>query len=104
MNGDALEEALAQRLAPLMPADQRVRPVGLSYLAESWKQEDDLGEAVEFLCLRFLEEVQEDVLLETREKWPLVGGFSVFGHPFASLVDRSFIRLGFAAEDDRPCG
>jgi hypothetical protein len=96
----ALEDALARRAALLVPDDSFDGRGLIPELAESWTEEDDLAEALEFLCRRYLEELQHDVMLETREKWPATRSGET---PMEFVVvdpQARTISLGYAASDE----
>ena len=104
VDGNALEDALVRRAARLLPDDSRRRRFDgrglIPWLVESWTEEDDLAEALSFLCRRYLEELQDDVMIETREKWPATrSGEIPTGFVTVDLQART-IRMGYVATDE----
>ena len=99
-----LENALVRRAALLVPRDSRrgrIEGRGLiPALAESWAGEDDLTEALTFLCRRYLEELQDDVMFETRKKWPATRSGETPTEFVTVDLEARTIRLGYVATDE----
>ncbi|MDP9442515.1 MAG: hypothetical protein M3P34_10155 [Actinomycetota bacterium] len=100
IDGEALEAELSRRVRPILPPSFARPTTGIvESLAESWCQDDDPVEAVAFLCGRYLDEVQDDVLFETHEKWPVLqsgGEASIFVE-----VANGELRIGYATRSER---
>lgn len=100
MDSAALEEALVRRTRHLVP-DETFEGRGLvAALAESWTQDDDLAEALEYLARRYLEYLQEDVILESKERWPATVSGEI-PEPFAVVdLESKTVTLGYLASDE----
>jgi hypothetical protein len=70
IDGPALATALVERVSPLVPPSVTVDAQLVLTLTESSPDDESDFDAVEFIARRFLEELQDDVMLETREPWP----------------------------------
>ncbi len=96
----ALEAELARRVREILPPALAHPPVGiLESLSESWCRDDDPVEAVAFLCERYLDELQDDVLFETHERWPVLES----GAEATVLVEvvNDAIRIGYSTSSER---
>src|SRR5205085_10972480 len=70
IDGQRLEDVLVERVRSRFP-DLRAEGRGLvPLLAESWHADDDFAEALEFLCRRYLDDLQDEIMEDTAEKWP----------------------------------
>jgi len=57
-------------------------------MMESWDLETDLVEAVEFVAVAFLDELQEDVILMLHSGWPIDADNGELASPYAAVDDK----------------
>ncbi len=97
----ALVAALVRRTRSLVPNREFDARGVIAELAESWTDDDDLAEALEFLSRRYLEELQEDVMLGSRERWPATMSGEL-PEAFALVdLESQTIAPGYATSDER---
>jgi len=93
-----LEEAILRRLRTVVPETVQLTGGLIGQLFGSWDVSSEWTEALEFVSRRFLEEQQEDVILQLHEGWPSPTG--TLPSPEAQVVwDDEVIRLYFATGD-----
>lgn len=94
-----LEDAILRRLTPVVPAGVRLSGGLIEPLLESWDLDSEWEEALEFVVRRFLEEQQEEVILEIHEGWPTPSGALAMPEVLV-LVDDRVLRLSFQSDGD----
>lgn len=98
LNPIRLEEAILRRLRTVVPENVQLTGGLIGQLLESWDVSSEWIEALEFVSRRFLEEQQEDVILQLHEGWPSPTG--TLPEPEVQVMqDDEVIRLYFATDD-----
>jgi hypothetical protein len=101
IDGDRLDRLLVERVRPLLPPGPIDGSGLIPTLAESWTDDDSFGEALDFLCVRFLDEIQDDIMIETTEIWPTTKSGEI-ARPYVEVDTlEQVVRLGFVAGDQR---
>jgi len=108
VDGKALDRLLVERARPLVDRirallpDDRLDGSGLvPELAESWTEEDSLADALGFLCERFLDDLQDDIMFETTEIWPTTSSGEIPScYVEVDTLDQ-VVRLGYIAGEER---
>jgi hypothetical protein len=101
LDSQRLEDLLVQRVRSLFP-DIPIDGRGLvPELAASWHPDDELSEAVAFLCERYLDVLQDDIMEETTEKWPRTQSGAI--PSVEVLVDLAMkqVHLGYVTDTER---
>jgi hypothetical protein len=101
LDGDRLDRLLVERVRPLLPPGPIDGSGLIPSLAESWTDEDSLSEGLSFLCERFLDEIQDDIMIDTTDIWPTTQSGEI-ASPYVEVdtLER-VVRLGFVAGDER---
>lgn len=97
---DALERRMAAALSPHAPRGTPFPDGWARAMFESWDPETELEDAIEFVASGFLDDLQDEVAMLTREQWP--GSISGRALTPRARVDRTarVLRLRFVDGDD----
>jgi hypothetical protein len=69
-----LEEAIFTRLRSILPESICLEGGLLGTLLESWDVEGEWEEALEFVTRNFLDDLQDQIILQMQEGWPTPSG------------------------------
>jgi len=64
-------------------------------------EDDSLAEALGFLCRRFLDELQDDIMFETTEIWPSSSSGAIPSCYVEVDTLDEMVRLGYLAGEER---
>ena len=101
LDGHRLEDILVARVRSRFP-DIPIEGRGLvPELAESWRADDDLAEALGFLCDRYLDVLQDDIMEDTTEKWPPTRSGSIPSVEVVVDAANARVRLAYRTDTER---
>jgi hypothetical protein len=97
---ELLDKELVRTVQAILPDDVRIEPGLVSALMESWDLDEERNEAILFVCRRFLEDLQEEVIEVIHTGWPPSSSGDLPSPEVSLDTENDIIEMSYVDQDN----